>query len=131
MPTETFATVLNCIDGRVQLPVIETVRRTFGVSYVDAITAPGIVKFVSDEVEAPETRVILSSIEVSLGRHHSRAIAVAAHHDCAGNPQDATTQRGQLHRAIAFLEERFPVSRVIGLWVDSDWVAERLAPRQP
>lgn len=120
----TFATALNCMDGRVQLPVNEAVRSIFGVSHVDTITEAGIVKFLSDEIHSPETRAALSCIRISLDRHGSRAIAVAAHHDCAGNPHSEQRQKEQLDRAVSFLEEQFPGRRIVGLWVGIDDVAE-------
>lgn len=123
----SFATALNCMDGRVQLPVNEAVRSTFGVSCVDTITAAGIVKFLADEIDASETKTILSNIRVSLEKHGSRGIAVAAHHDCAGNPHSEQRQREQLARAVGFLQEHFPNCRIVGMWVGADWVAEAVA----
>ena len=37
-----FVTCLNCIDGRVQLPIINWITTNYDVKYVDMITAPGI-----------------------------------------------------------------------------------------
>ena len=120
----TFATALNCMDGRVQLPVNEAVRSTFGVSCVDTITGAGIVRLLSDETDAPEIATVLSNIRVSLEKHGSRGIAVAAHHDCAGNPRNEQSQKEQLARAVGFLEEQFPGCRIVGMWVGMDGVAE-------
>jgi len=36
-----FCTVINCIDGRIQLPVIEYLKIRFNVEYVDTITEAG------------------------------------------------------------------------------------------
>ncbi|HEX6967686.1 MAG TPA: carbonic anhydrase, partial [Micromonosporaceae bacterium] len=36
-----FATVLTCIDGRIQRPLDEWVRQRLDVEYVDTITEPG------------------------------------------------------------------------------------------
>ena len=120
---DAFATALNCIDGRVQLPVNEAVCSIFNVSYVDTITEAGIVRFMSDETDSQETVAILSSIRVSLDRHGSRAIAVAAHQDCAGNPCSDSVQQEQLRRAVTFLKSQFPICKIIGLWIGDDWVA--------
>lgn len=120
---ENFATAINCMDGRVQLPVIEMVRSVFGVSYVDSITEAGIVKYLSDEIGSIQTKSVLARVEISVNTHGSRAIAVAAHHDCAGNPQNEENQKAQLHRAVEFLKAQFPACKVIGLWVGSDWTA--------
>lgn len=119
-----FATALNCMDGRTQLPVSEAVREALGVSYVDTITEAGIVKFLSDGTDSRETDSALAKIRISIEKHGSKGIAVAAHHDCAGNPVSEETQREQLRRAVAFLKGEFPGVDVIGLWVTSSWKAE-------
>ncbi len=36
-----FATLINCMDGRVQLPVSRWIKKNFGVDFVDTITEPG------------------------------------------------------------------------------------------
>jgi len=120
----TFATALNCMDGRVQLPVNEAVRSAFGVTCVDTITAAGIVRLLSDETDAAETATVLSNIRISLDKHGSQGIAIAAHHDCAGNPHDEDHQKEQLTRAVAFLQEHFPDTTIVRLWVGNDWTAE-------
>lgn len=37
----SFCTVINCIDGRVQMPVNQYMQQRFKVKYVDTITEPG------------------------------------------------------------------------------------------
>jgi hypothetical protein len=44
-----FATALNCMDGRVQIPIIEFLKKKFKVDYVDMITEPGIDKILAEE----------------------------------------------------------------------------------
>jgi len=36
-----FCTAVNCMDGRVQLPVINYLKERFSANYVDMITEPG------------------------------------------------------------------------------------------
>lgn len=36
-----FATAINCIDGRVQTPVLDWMKLHLNVDYVDLITEPG------------------------------------------------------------------------------------------
>ncbi|GAB4379897.1 MAG: hypothetical protein Kow0042_29680 [Calditrichia bacterium] len=36
-----FCTAINCLDGRVQLPVIQHLKKRFKVDFVDVITEPG------------------------------------------------------------------------------------------
>ncbi len=43
-----FATAINCIDGRVQKPVMEFAISKFKVDYVVMITEPGSDKILSE-----------------------------------------------------------------------------------
>ena len=44
----TFATCLNCIDGRVQLPAINWITEKYNVKYVDMITKARMNGFLAD-----------------------------------------------------------------------------------
>jgi hypothetical protein len=44
-----FVTTLNCIDGRVQLPVIRWIMAYYEVKYTDMITAPGMDGILADK----------------------------------------------------------------------------------
>jgi hypothetical protein len=127
MPT-TFATVLNCMDGRVQRPVGEYLLRRFGVDCVDSITEAGLVRFLADAPDAPETISALEKVRISMGQHGSSQIAVVGHVDCAGNPVDDETHLDQVRRARAFLKSRFPACEVLGLWVDEAWTVREVPP---
>ena len=113
-----FATLLNCMDGRVQLQANEAVRNHFEADFVDTITEAGIVKIMSDLTASNAALAAIESIGISLDAHESKGIAIAAHDGCAGNPVDDQLQREQLQRAVVFIENRFPGRPVIGLWVD-------------
>jgi hypothetical protein len=41
MKNKKFITVINCMDGRVQLPVNNWLRKRFNANFVDTITEPG------------------------------------------------------------------------------------------
>ena len=45
----TFATALNCMDGRVQNTVTEWTKKHFNVTFVDAVTEPGIDSIIRAE----------------------------------------------------------------------------------
>ena len=47
--TETRAVCLNCIDGRVQVPVIDWIKDKFKVDHVDMITEPGMDGLLADK----------------------------------------------------------------------------------
>jgi Putative carbonic anhydrase len=43
MARSGFGTAINCIDGRVQLPVIGWIRGVLALEYVDLVTELGIL----------------------------------------------------------------------------------------
>lgn len=119
-----FGSVLNCMDGRVQRKVSDYLTATFGVRFVDTITAPGIVQHVA--AQTARTAEILDDLRISLGKHGSTHIGIVAHADCAGNPVADKTQKGQVGAAMVQLAEMFPGTQVVGLWVDDRRIVERI-----
>jgi hypothetical protein len=122
----TFAAVVNCMDGRTQLPAIEWVKRECGVDYVDSITEPGPVRILAEATDAPGLESILRRLTISVARHGSRRVAIVAHADCAGNPVDKETQVNQLRSAAATVLSWGLGVQVDLLWVNDNWQVERV-----
>ncbi len=117
----TFCTAINCMDGRVQLPVITFLKDRFKTDYVDMITEAGPCQMFGDKTRGSVCDSIIQRITVSVVHHRSKAIAVAGHYDCAGNPVSKEKQIIQIRESVACIKERFSQVEVIGLWVDEDW----------
>ena len=117
----SFCTVINCIDGRVQLPVITYLQKRFSVEHVDVITETGPVGVLSIHPESEEAKSIYRRVEVSIQAHSSKGIAIVAHHNCAGNPIPDSEQRQQLIDCIEILSKRYREMEVLGLWLDQNW----------
>lgn len=122
----TFCTAINCMDGRTQLPVNQYLVRRFGAEFVDTVTEPGPNRVLAEREIDRTVAGVIARVDISVGRHGSKGIAVVGHHDCAGNPADETAQADHTRRAVAFLRRKYPDVEVIGLWVDSDWVVHEL-----
>lgn len=121
-----FATAINCIDGRVQGPVIEWLKEHLGVDHVDKITEPGPNKALT---QGPPEVVdkIRQMVQVSIIAHGSRAIAIAGHHDCAANPVSTEEHLRQIRECIGVIASwAFPV-RILGLWVNEWWKVEMVS----
>ncbi|MCL6624648.1 MAG: hypothetical protein K6T17_08555, partial [Fimbriimonadales bacterium] len=88
----TFATAINCMDGRVQMPVIQHVKSKYSVDYVDMITLPGPNKVLAEGEDISVLELIKKCVDISVAQHHSNLIAICGHHDCAGNPSPRETQ---------------------------------------
>jgi hypothetical protein len=116
-----FATAINCMDGRVQIPVIEWLKRKYPVDYVDMITEPGPNKILSENRDRTMVGSIKKRVEISVVKHNSKLVAIVGHHDCAGNPVEKDVQLKQILSAIKTVESwNFDV-QIIGIWVDENW----------
>jgi hypothetical protein len=116
-----FYTAINCMDGRVQLPVIQYLQKRFNVEYVDSITEAGPTLILAKQNNKALVQAILERVEISLDKHNSVGIAIVGHQDCAGIPAPHDEQIAHLINATQFLRSRYENMMVIGLWVDSDW----------
>lgn len=116
-----FATAINCMDGRVQMPIIQYLKENYRVDYVDMITEPGPNRILSEKSELFDS--ILNRIDISINKHYSNIIAVIGHHDCAGNPIDENKQIEQIIQSIDNLKEHYNhlEIKIIGLWVDKNF----------
>lgn len=120
---DSRATCLNCMDGRVQLPVLNWIHENCRVDFVDVITAAGMdgVLASADDIED-----IIRSINISVNDNKSTRIFIVGHHDCRGNPVDEKTHREHIMLSVKRLKDYWPNMEIIGLWVDSRWQVERL-----
>lgn len=121
-----FCTAINCMDGRVQLPVINYLMKRFDIEFVDSITEPGPVKILAEHSEPMLFTSILKRVSISIQKHRSRTIVVCAHADCAGNPVTDSTQQEQLRNAATILRKKYPDMEIISLWIDAHWTIHEL-----
>lgn len=121
-----FVTALNCMDGRVQEPVISYLKSKYNADYVDMITEPGTVKFLAGQDDGYKMNSIKERIGISMGKHHSEHIFIIAHDDCAGNPVEPETHQEQVRKAVKNLRGFYPGCRVTGIWVDRQWTVHEL-----
>lgn len=118
--SQTYATAVNCMDGRVQIPVMEFTKARFGVDFVDMITEAGAVADINDGVRL--------HVRISVEAHGSRGIVVAAHSDCAGNIIPDQEQKNQCLAAALLLQSDWPEMEVIPVWVPVGGEVEILNP---
>ena len=127
MESVKFATVINCIDGRTQLPVIEYLRSRFGVDFVDVITEPAPARFIAESKSDIKLESIQEKLKISQEKHGSLHLAVVAHHDCAGNPVDKDIQLEQVQRSLRTIRSWGFKGALLGLWVDENWTIQEVA----
>ena len=125
-----FCTAVNCMDGRVQLPVIRYLQGRFDVEHVDSITEPGPNLLLAKRTDHDAVRSILRRVRISVEKHSSVAIALAGHHDCAGNPATEQEQKQHVAAGVEFLRRQYPNIPIIGLWVDEKWDVHEVPARE-
>ncbi|MEA1933212.1 MAG: carbonic anhydrase [Thermodesulfobacteriota bacterium] len=121
-----FVTAINCMDGRVQLPVIEYMKSRYGLDYVDMVTEPGPNKILAENGDKTTIESIKKRVKISIERHNSKQIAIVGHHDCAGNPADKETQTTHIISAIKTVKSWGLNVQIIGLWVDENRVVSEI-----
>ncbi len=121
----TFATVINCMDGRTQQPVNEWVRHHSRSDVVDTITEAG-----PDGILATTDHSLHESIRrrvrISIEQHGSQFIAIVGHYDCAGYPVSEAQHHWAIQQAVQRLKAWYPKVKVVGLWVGNDWVVKQI-----
>lgn len=122
----SFCTAINCMDGRVQLPVNTYLEDYFGAKFVDTVTEAGPAGILAREPDSPAAASIFSRVDISVEAHHSVGIAVIAHAQCAGNPVPDAQQAEEIIAAARLVQARYPVKEVLALWIDADWTVSRL-----
>ena len=118
---ETRATCLNCMDGRVQLPVLTWIKANYPVDFVDVITEAGMDGVLARQEDISE---IQRSIKVSVTLNKSTRLFIVGHHDCRGNPADREHHRKEITAAVKRLRPLWPSQEIIGLWVNDCWQVE-------
>jgi len=128
MASGTFATAINCIDGRAQQPVAEWVKSHCGVTYVDVATIPGPDLALTKGDEERKGH-IHEYVSISVNAHGSRVVAVAGHHGCAAYDASRDEHIASIREAVKVVAGwSFPAPvRVVGLWVNDQWQVEVVA----
>jgi len=127
MKTKKFGTVINCMDGRTQLPVTKWVIKNYKIDYPDTITEAGPVKILAENKDKTLIKGIKKRVDISVNKRGSKHIFIVAHHDCAGNPEMKAIQLKQLKKAVKRLKKMgFKVKEITGLWVGKNWKVKKV-----
>lgn len=109
------AVCLNCIDGRVQLPVINWIKEKYKVDFVDMITEPGMDGAISKEKSSLDE--IIRKTKISIEVNSAKTIVIVGHHDCRGNPISEPEHKQQIKESVKKIKEVYVNLNTIGIWV--------------
>ena len=114
-------TCLNCMDGRVQLPVLTWIKSNYPVDFGDVITEAGIDGVLARQDDIGE---IFRSIAISVNINKSTRLFIVGHFDCRGNPVDQQIHQVQVREAVRRLKPYWPRQEISGLWINNTWNVE-------
>jgi len=114
----TFAASINCIDGRVQLPITAYIKKKYEVDFVDLITIPGCDRVLSSASDEQALAAVRHHVDISIRKHKSQFVFVSGHDDCAANPVDMETHIKQIRQAMTLIDSWDFRVQVVGLWID-------------
>lgn len=118
------ATCLNCMDGRVQIPVALWIKDKFPVDFADVVTEAGMDGVLARREDLSE---ILRKVRISIDLNKSTRLFIVGHHDCKGNPVDEAAHRRDITDAVTRLKTFVPTHEIFGLWVNSEWQVEQIS----
>ncbi len=116
-----FCTVITCMDGRIQKPMMEFVWKKYGYDLPDTITDAGPVKTLSDGEATESFDRICERIDISVHKHGSKHIFITGHYDCAGNPVSREVQERQLRLAARQMRAKYPDCQVDIVYINEQW----------
>lgn len=107
----TFATALNCMDGRTQEKAVQYAKELTGAEHIDMITEPGkdgLLAGMHSVVQPDEilARVewIRAKAEISAKGHGSKQVVIFGHCECAGNQVGLEEHKEHLREAKKTVE---------------------------
>ncbi len=121
-----FATLITCMDGRIQRPLNDYVREYFDAPNIDTLAWPGACGPISRLQNPRVIEYVDRGLDISFNLHASCGMAIAGHHDCAGNPVNKAQQCTEVELIVQRFRESYGEDKVIGLWVNDQWTVERI-----
>jgi hypothetical protein len=125
----SFCTAIDCMDGRVQLPVIAFLKERFVADHVDVITEAVPNRISGRQTSSSLIESVFDRLRVSVEEHHSLGVAVVGHHDCTGNPVNHEDQIADTVSAVKYIRKQDSLHNnipVIGLWIDENWLVSEI-----
>jgi len=120
-----IGTVINCIDGRVQYPVMNFLKKNYILTYFDAVTQAEPLKVLTEREDKCRLLSLKEQIRISLEVNGSKFIAVVGHHDCRGNPVERKVQERQIVDSLEYLRKAYGNEiTYVGLYVNDRWEVE-------
>ena len=122
-----FVTAINCMDGRVQVPVNRYLKTKYDARFVDIISEAGPISYILD-LDNDILKNMYKKVNISIKIHKSNVLALCAHTDCAGVALGMTdaAQINTIKTAVIRMRKEFKDIEIIGLFVNNEWEVEEV-----
>ena len=121
-----YGTIINCMDGTIQLPAIDFVKKLWKVNRIDVITEAAPEKILSEPRDQEIINHICQNIEASLIDQHTKRLAIISHSNCDINKVSDSRKKEMLCQAVSYLKARYPGTEVVGIWFDDNIKATKI-----
>lgn len=127
MKQKNVGTVINCIDGRIQYPVLDFLKKNYEMDYFDSLTEAGPLKILSERTDKCRLFSLKEQISTSIEENGSRFIALVGHHDCTDNQEERVGQEKQIDKVLKYLKKAYGDEiTYVGLYVNEHWEVEEI-----
>ncbi|MBI9071809.1 MAG: hypothetical protein JEY94_09435 [Melioribacteraceae bacterium] len=121
-----FGTSIQCMDGRIQEPILKYIKENYDIEFIDTITEAGPNLYLSVHDNVDVIKSIYQRIDISKNKHGSKLIFISGHYDCAGNPVKKEIQLKHINESAEFLGTSYPDMQIVKLWVNKNWKVEKI-----
>jgi len=121
-----YGTIVNCLDGTIQLPAIDFAKKLWKVNRIDVITDAAPEKILSETKDQKTIERICQNIEASLCDQHTKRLAIVSHSSCDINKVSDKNKKEMLSKAISYLKARYINIEVVGIWFDGNIKATKI-----
>ena len=121
-----YGTIVNCMDGTIQLPAIDFVKKLWKVNRIDVITEAAPEKILSETKDQKTIERICQNIEASLCDQHTKRLAIVSHSGCEINIVSDKSKKEMLLKAVNYLKARYMDAEVTGIWFDGNIKASKI-----
>ena len=115
-----YGTIINCMDGTIQLPAIDFAKKLWKVNRIDVITDVAPEKILSEKKDQKTIERICQNIEASLCDQHTKRLAIVSHSTCDINKASDSSKKEMLQKAISYLKAKYTDIEVVGIWFDGN-----------
>lgn len=138
MPHTCSTLIINCMDFRLQKPLIEFAESLGLKGDYDLISVGGAGKSLASPKDSRDRDFLLEQIDISINLHKASKIIIAHHKDCGayggsnnfGSDEEEKMQHfTDMKKSAEIIKEKYPEAQIELYYIDSlddKWLFEKI-----